>query len=142
MLTAEIRHAPVGRQLGDELLQSLAEVVAESGVVFKHNVRVDVFEQALFENQQVRSVASPRSVAGSPLRRRCDAAAVDRGEPFGFGERPRIGQLSHPFSQSIIAAIEVDQEAAFNDRIRPPDRLGLARVPLRGTFVRTCGWRC
>ncbi len=70
------------------------------------------------------------------------AAAVDCGEPFGFGERPRIGELPHPFFHSIIAAIEIHQEAAFNDRIRPPDRLGLVRVPLQGIFARICRWQC
>jgi len=51
VLAAEIRHSPVGRQFRDELLQPLAKVVPESCVIFKDDIRVDVFEQTLFENQ-------------------------------------------------------------------------------------------
>ena len=52
-MSAEISHPPVSRQFGDELLQTFAEVLTESSVVFKNDVRVDVFEQAFFENQQM-----------------------------------------------------------------------------------------
>jgi len=141
VLSTEIRQSPVGRQFFNELLHLLGEVFRETGVVLEDDIRIDVFTQALFQNQQVRTVTSPRSIAGSPLRWCCNVSSIDRRKPLGFRKWPWVGQLFQPLAQSIWSAIKVDKKATFNDG--PAIQLRrLARMALRGTSVRICGWRC
>ncbi len=52
------------------------------------------------------------------MGRCCTAAAVDRGEAFGLREWPRIGELLQPLFKSIFSAIEVHEEATFDDFVR------------------------
>lgn len=141
MLAAKVGQSPIRWQLIDELVQLIREVFCEPGVIFKHHVRIDVLAQTLFQDQEMRSIASPSSVAGSPLRRCRDVAPVNRRKPLWFGERPGIGQLFQPLSESIRSAIEIDKKTAFDDRAAIQFRR-LARMALRGIFARTCGWRC
>ncbi len=115
VLPAEVSESPVGRQLLGVLLESLCKVFDEPRVVFKDHVRIDALDQTLLENQTVRSVAAPRTVAGSPLGRRGTPATVDRGKTFGFGQWPRIGELLEPFFESVFASIEVDEETSFDN---------------------------
>lgn len=142
VLAAEVRQSPIGRQFINVGLDGCGEIVDEAGVVFKDDVAVDTFEQTLFQDQAMRTVTSPRSVSGFPLRWRCTAAAVDGGEPLWLWERPWFRELAEPIFQAIVAAVEVDQEATLDnlsvthDRRRP-----LARVRLQGTCVGIFGWR-
>ena len=53
VLATEVSESPVGRQFVDVLLQAFREVFDEPCIVLKDNVRVDAFDQTLFEDQAV-----------------------------------------------------------------------------------------
>lgn len=53
MLAAEVGQSPIRRQLVDEFAQLFREVFGESGVIFKHHVRIDVLAQTLFQDQEM-----------------------------------------------------------------------------------------
>ena len=82
--------------------------IHEAGVVLKHDIGIDAFEEALFEDQQVGAITAPRAVSRPPLRRCCQPAPVDCREPFRFRERPGLGQLAEPLAQPIVTAVEID----------------------------------
>ena len=53
MLTTEVRHSPVFRELAGKLVETLNEAIPEARVVFKDNVRVDSLKETLLKNQQM-----------------------------------------------------------------------------------------
>jgi hypothetical protein len=90
----------------------------------------------------VRTVAAPGTIAGTPLLGRRKSATIDGSESLDVWEWPRLRQLLHPLMQTIVAPIEIHQEATFNDLLRRHlDRLRWARVHRLGTYVQTGGWQ-
>lgn len=83
----------------------------------------------------MRTVTSPSAVAGFPLWWRRASAAVDRSEAFRLWKRPWFWKLTEPIFETIVAAVEIDQEAPLDNFIITHDRRrSLARVPRRGIF--------
>jgi hypothetical protein len=105
MLTTEIGESPIVWEFCDILLKLLSKLGAKTSVILEDNIRIDSFNQTFFKDEQVRSVASPRTVARSPLRRRSQAPAIDSRETLRLWEWPWIWQLPHPFAKPIVAPI-------------------------------------